>query len=175
MIAETLNKLGDTQRNIFLYDTFEEFLTEPTNEDIDYKGNSGKSERNKAKIDKRKQNLWSYNSLNNVERNMASCEYRSDKIHYIKGKIEETIPERISSKICLLRLDTDFYDSTYHELVYLYPNLSQNGILIIDDYGHWQGAQKAVKDYFLEKNINLLLNKIDYTGRLAIKIEQKPN
>ncbi len=88
----------------------------------------------------------------------------------IKGKVEETIPHDIPEKISILRLDTDWYESTYHELVHLYPRLVKGGVLIIDDYGHWQGARKAVDQYFQENNIPVLLNWIDYTGRVAVKI-----
>ena len=56
-----------------------------------------------------------------------------------------------------------------HELQPLYPLLREKGVLIIDDYGHWEGARKAVDGYFSEHKINLLLNRIDYTGRIAIK------
>ena len=76
----------------------------------------------------------------------------------------------IPSKIALLRLDTDWFESTYHELVHLYPILVKNGVLIIDDYGHWKGAKDATDQYFKENNIKMLLNRIDYTVRAGIKI-----
>ena len=72
-------------------------------------------------------------------------------------------------EIALLRLDTDWYESTRHELVHLFPRLSRNGVLIIDDYGHWKGARKAVDDYIREKSLHLFLHRIDYTGRLTLK------
>ena len=55
-----------------------------------------------------------------------------------------------------------------HELTYLFPLLSNKGILIIDDYGHWAGVREAVDKYFKENDITILLNRIDYTGRLGI-------
>jgi hypothetical protein len=88
-------------------------------------------------------------------------------VQFVKGKVEDTIPQTISEKIALLRLDTDWYESTAHELKYLYPKLSTKGVLIIDDYGHWEGCRKAVDEYFATNT--LLLNRIDYTGRIAIK------
>ena len=69
-----------------------------------------------------------------------------------------------------MRLDTDWYESTKHELTHLFPLLSSGGVIIIDDYGHWQGAKKAVDEYFEENNIKILLNRIDYTGRVGIKL-----
>ncbi|MFX1257024.1 MAG: TylF/MycF/NovP-related O-methyltransferase [Promethearchaeota archaeon] len=101
---------------------------------------------------------------------MALTGYPKESVVYIKGKVENTIPNMIPEKISLLRLDTDWYNSTYHELKHLYPILSQKGIIIIDDYGHWKGARKATDNYFKENNVQILLNRIDYKGRLGIKL-----
>jgi O-methyltransferase len=67
----------------------------------------------------------------------------------VKGRVEETLPERAPERISLLRLDTDWYESTRHELEHLYPRLSPGGILILDDYGCWQGAREATDEYFM--------------------------
>jgi O-methyltransferase len=79
------------------------------------------------------------------------------------------VPRSAPEVIALLRLDTDWYASTKHELLHLYPRLTQSGVLIIDDYGHWQGARKAVDEYVEENRLPLLLNRIDETGRIAVK------
>jgi len=98
-----------------------------------------------------------------------STKYPKDNLIFVKGKVENTIPAIIPDKISILRLDTDWYESTYHELVYLFPKLVKDGVLIIDDYGHWKGAREAINRYFQEKKIKILLNRIDYTSRIAIK------
>ena len=72
--------------------------------------------------------------------------------------------------ISLLRLDTDWYESTKHELIHLFPRLSKNGVIIIDDYGHWKGCQKAVDEYFSENKINILLNRVNYSVRMGLKL-----
>jgi O-methyltransferase len=88
----------------------------------------------------------------------------------VKGMVEDTIPAQSpASALALLRLDTDWYESTLHELEHLYPILNREGVLIIDDYGHWQGCKKAVDEYFTEKKI--WFNRIDYTGIAAIKLD----
>ena len=45
------------------------------------------------------------------------------------------------------------------------------GVLIIDDYGHWQGARKAVDQYIAENHLRLYLARVDYTGRVAVKVD----
>ena len=113
--------------------------------------------------------LWAYAGLEEVRRNVLSTGYPEDRIAFIQGKVEDTIPGTIPEKIALLRLDTDWYESTRHELTHLYPLLSSSGILIIDDYGHWQGARRAVDEYLGAMPAPTYLHRIDYTGRLALK------
>ena len=84
--------------------------------------------------------------------------------------MEATIPGTIPEELALLRLDTDWYESTRHELIHLFPRLSQGGVLIVDDYGHWRGARRAVDEYLEEKNHHLLLSRIDYSARIALKL-----
>ena len=88
---------------------------------------------------------------------------------FVQGKVEETLPDRAPEQIAILRLDTDWYESTYHELQHLYHLVSDRGVIILDDYGFWQGARTAVDQYFHEQDIQLLLHRIDDSGRMAIK------
>ena len=152
---------NDADRMLYMYDTFEG-MTEPGQDDVSMQGESAASTwQNVHRC------LADYAD---VEQNILSTGYSSKKIKMIQGKVEDTIPSNLPNQIALLRLDTDWYDSTYHELVHLYPLLVKGGVIIIDDYGHWQGARKAVDQYFSENNIPILLNWIDYTGRIAIKM-----
>ena len=91
-----------------------------------------------------------------------------DKINFIKGPVEKTLimKQNLPSKISVLRLDTDWYKSTKIELEILYPRLVKGGILIIDDYGYFEGARKAVDEYFIEKK---WLHIVDQTCRYIIK------
>ncbi len=165
MIALTLLSLNARDRKILLYDTFEG-MSEPTENDVDFKGGDADSLL-KQNIQNKENSVWCLADLQDVQQNMSLTKYPLENIQFIKGKVEDTIPKNISEKISLLRLDTDWYESTAHELKYLYPILVPKGVLIIDDYGHWEGCKKAVDEYFSENT--LLLNRIDYTGRIAIK------
>jgi len=167
MIAKVLQSLGVTNRNIWMYDTYEG-MTEPTKEDKDFKGEDAVQLLSSAeKSDSN--SVWCYSALEEVQSNMQKTSYPTESIKYIKGKVEETIPDAIPGSIALLRLDTDWYASTYHEMIHLYPLLQVKGVLIIDDFGHWEGAKKAILQYFGENNLFPLINRIDETGRLVLK------
>jgi hypothetical protein len=101
-----------------------------------------------------------------IEQAAANAAMRSN---LVKGRVEDTLPESAPQRIALLRLDTDWYESTYHELVHLYSHLSPGGVLLIDDYGHWAGSRKATNQYFKEQAIHPLLHRIDYGARLLVK------
>ncbi len=163
LIALMLKDAGIEDRKIWLYDTFSG-MAEPG-------GNDGKNESHewqKKKISE-KVNEWCLADIKEVEDNMRSTLYPRDNILLIKGKVEDTIPSNSPGRIALLRLDTDWYESTKHELTYLFPLLEKKGILIIDDYGTWEGARKAVEEYFHTYQEPVYLNRIDFAGRLLVK------
>jgi hypothetical protein len=89
--------------------------------------------------------------------------------HLVKGKVEDTIPHGAPEQIALLRLDTDWYESTYHELCHLFPRVSKSGVLILDDYGRWEGSRRAVDRYLDETGESILLNRIDHSGRVGVR------
>jgi hypothetical protein len=104
-----------------------------------------------------------------VKETLRATGYPAERLHFVVGPVEETIPREVPPGIALLRLDTDWYESTKHELEHLYPLLADGGALIIDDYGHWEGCKRAVDEYFAASPPPVLLSRIDYTGRVAIK------
>lgn len=166
-IALALAQEGDTSREIYLYDTFEG-MTPPTTFDQTADGISAQTH---LELDVDKTGFyWCIAGIDDVRQNMASTGYPEDHIHFIKGPVETTIPEHSpNGAIALLRLDTDWYESTKHELDHLFPLLSEGGVLIIDDYGHWAGARKAVDDYLDGLTRKFYMHRVDYTGRLLIK------
>lgn len=166
--ARTLIECGDQSRALYLFDTFEG-MSAPTGRDTAVDGQSADALlKREDRSDPR--SAWCRAGLEEVKSALASTRYAGE-IHYIAGKVEQTIPDEAPAQIALLRLDTDWYESTRHELEHLYPRLATGGVLIIDDYGHWQGAREAVDEYLAARKIRLLLNRIDYTGRIAVKTE----
>jgi len=166
LVAKTFLDNKVTNRKMFLYDTYEG-MSLPTDKDVSINGIEAIRDWGKVK---KEDKLFCYSSLEEVELNLNSIGFPSSLINFVKGKVEDTIPSTIPDQISILRLDTDWFESTYHEMQHLYPRLVKGGVLIIDDYGHWQGAKEAIDKYFKENGISPLLNRIDYTGRIMIKV-----
>jgi O-methyltransferase len=164
-VARTLMENKAT-RKLHLFDTFEG-MTKPVDMDVDVDGKPAAARYEKVA----KGEPWAFAPLDEVKRNLQLTGYDQNQVVFVKGKVEETIPANAPDCIALLRLDTDWYESTHHELVHLYPRLSVGGVLIIDDYGHWSGSRKAVDEYLDSNNLKILLNRIDYTGRICVKLE----
>ncbi len=158
-------------KKIFAYDTYTG-MSEPTVFDKNILNVDAKKE---WEINKKTDNINlsfnCYSSLDEVKNNIKKNSYNEnslENLNFIKGKVEETLQskENLPEKISILRLDTDWYESTKVELEVLYPRLVKNGILIIDDYGHWKGARKAVDEYFKDKKI--VKHYIDFSCRMII-------
>lgn len=168
----TLQELGVSDRDIHLFDTFEG-MTEPTEHDV----HEGEPPALETWQEAQAQNERPWDGMfgkhvfdeHSVRETVLSTGYPEERIHLVKGPVEETIPAHAPEVIGLLRLDTDWYESTRHELRHLYPRLADGGVLLIDDYGHWEGARRAVDEYFDGHAPPVLLNRIDYSGRVAIK------
>ncbi len=166
-VAKTLKSMQAADRLLYLYDTYQG-MSVPTDEDLSFKGDNASEEFQKRKTDSDASD-WCLASIEEVTHNVISTGYDSSLVRFIQGKVEDTIPKEIPDKIALLRLDTDWYESTKHELEHLYPRLVPGGVLIIDDYGYWDGSRKAVDEYFAQNHISLLLNRVDDSVRIAIK------
>jgi hypothetical protein len=167
-----LQELGVDDRDIYLYDTFEG-MTEPTEHDTSQVDRPALEDWTEAqsKDERPWSELFGSDVFNEeaVRELLSGSGYPQERIHITRGPVEETIPGVAPDQIALLRLDTDWYESTRHELHHLWPRLSDSGVLIIDDYGHWEGARRAVDEFFGTSAEPVLLNRIDYTGRIAIK------
>ncbi len=166
--ALTLLRLGVRDRDLYLFDTFRG-MPPPTEEDkfSAYDGYSPVKRWRRGQ--KEDLNTWHYVPVERVRATLESTGYDPARIHLVEGKVEDTIPGAAPDDIALLRLDTDWYESTRHEMQHLFPRLRVGGVLILDDYGHYEGARRAVDEYLAASNERLLLGRVDYTGRMAVR------
>jgi len=166
-VAHTLLGLGRDDIDLYMFDTFEG-MPMPTARDVNIWGDNAIAKFMQTRVSSDGSD-WCRASLEDVTHNMASTGYPANRMHFVPGKVETTLPESAPAELALLRLDTDWYESTLHEMEHLFPRLSTGGVIIIDDYGHWAGARQAIDEYLAAKKVTLLLNRIDDTGRMAIK------
>ncbi len=162
--AKTLLSLGETDRDLHLFDTYEG-MTSPTEEDL---RRDGRPARELLDAQGKDRPIWAVASLEDVRAGFEQVPYPKERIHYVRGKVEDTVPEQAPEQISILRLDTDWYASTKHELTHLYGRLVSGGVLLIDDYGYWQGSRQAVDEFLEETGEQLLLLRMD-EGRIAVK------
>ena len=171
-VACTLETLGVRDRDLYLFDTFRGFYTykgipRPTEVDVSYAG-------------ERALDTWARDQgpdgpvetgCKEVVRGvLASSGYPMERVHFVEGNVVDTIPASAPDQIALLRLDTDWYESTLHEMEHLFPRLARGGVLIIDDYGYWLGSQKATQEYLARSKTPLFLHRIDFSSRIAVKL-----
>jgi O-methyltransferase len=166
-VARTLLERGVSDRELYLFDTYEG-MTAPTDEDRDFRGRSAAEVFDATRTGEDSAD-WCRAGVADVRANLARTEYPQERLHFVQGKVEETIPEHAPDTIALLRLDTDWYRSTKHEMEHLWPRLASGGICIVDDYGHWAGSRQAVDEYFAAHDIRVMLHRVDNTARLVVK------
>jgi O-methyltransferase len=165
MAALTLLQ-GCGRRHIWLYDTFEG-MPPPGAHDRNLRGENAEGLLAATPREVGAPGVWAWATLDDVRANLEGTGYPPEMIRYVAGRVEDTIPLHAPEHLALLRLDTDWYKSTRHELEHLWDRLVPGGVLLIDDYGHWEGARRAVDEFFAQRPV--LLARTDYTGRLVLK------
>lgn len=169
LLAADIFHRANQSRRVDLFDTFLG-MSEPTEDDVSLSSSEPAIRKFEAHQSDGK-NTWCYASLEDVRRNFQNAELLSDAVSFVKGDVCMTLKDEanLPDKIAVLRLDTDWYESTKTELEVLYPRLSPGGVLIIDDYGHWAGAKKATDEYFKQHDNRPFLQLVDSTRRMGVK------
>ena len=163
MMAYALQIMGNIDRDIYLFDTFEG-VTPPTDDDVDLHGQPA-TELLQAG-DRSSNFFWAYSPIEKVRANLQKTGYPMERFIFVRGDVMVTVPQQAPRILALLR---DWYASTRHEPEQLSPRLCDRGVLIIDDYGHFQGSRKAVDEILDALTVRYFMNRIDYTGRRLIK------
>lgn len=114
--------------------------------------------------------LWLYDlDMRESVANLNSTGIDDRRVFPIKGDILNTLPRHAPEKVSILRLDTNTYETTLHEMIHLYPRLQSNGILLMDDYSIPE-FRKAIHDYFSNSKISRpFISRSDYTGAIIVK------
>ena len=155
MILRTLQDMGDQNRRVFLYDSFEMFSGVITEHDVNYRG--------------RPVSGLTTNFMDVTRQNVDETGYPQDQLVFVPGNVEETTTKTSHDRIALLRLDTDTYYSTKVELENLYPYLVPGGVIIVDDYGYNAGCRKATDEYFASRGNKPLFHRTTNNSRTGLK------
>ena len=150
LMRAALEAYGDRQRAVWVADSFSG-LPKP---DDQYPADS-------------KDELWSFEelavSVDEVRRNFERYGLLDDRVQFLVGWFEDTLPAAPIDRLAVLRLDGDMYSSIYQVLTTLYPRLSVGGYLIVDDY-HLDSCKAAISDYREHCGIDDELIDIDGSG-----------
>jgi O-methyltransferase len=163
-VARTLLACDAADRDLHLFDTFAG-MPPPTEHD---RRRDGRLAAELLETRPKEAQVWAVATLDDVQAGMAETGYPPERIHFHEGMVEQTVPAEAPDEIAILRLDTDWYESTRHELEHLYGRLASGGVLLLDDYGHWEGARRAVDEFLAETRARLLLVPMS-SGRIAVK------
>lgn len=146
-----LQRMDACDRDIYMYDTFAG-LTEPSSHD--FTRQDGCYAMTAAQVHdewRSKQaggvNGWCYCPLERVQQRLAATGYPSDKLHYVVGDVADTLRRDVPEQIAILRMDTDWYESSKVEMEVLFPRVVEGGVVIMDDYFHWDGQRRATDEY----------------------------
>jgi O-methyltransferase len=173
LMVLAMMRFGTVNREIFMFDTFMG-MPPPTEKDVDLDGRTAASLMQGEYGATTAELVQAAVPYTAVRKAIESTGVDMRLVRMVKGDVKITLARTQTLAISLLRLDTDFFDSTLAELEQLYPRVSQGGVLIIDDYGHWQGSREAVETYFRKNNHSYsrpMLWAVDYTGRAGVKSE----
>jgi len=163
-VAYTLQDLEAADRDLYLFDIFEDAMPRATEVDVTRDGT-----RLKDEADAQAAPYWNFATEAEVKSNMTSTGYPDSLVNFVRGPVEQTLSERAPEQCALIRLDTDLYESTKHELESLYPRLAHGGVIIVDDYGSHQGVKKAVDEFNTSLPKPLFFVRVDEAGRVAVK------
>lgn len=169
--AAMMFKEYKSKKKVYLFDTFEG-MTIPSEHDFKISDNSLPIKKYNDSI-RDGFNQWCYVPLEEVKNNFKKAGVLEKNILFVKGDVTKTLlnKKQLPTSVSVLRLDTDWYESTNSELNYLYPLLSNYGLILIDDYGHWGGQKKAVDKFFTYSEYRRpFFTYSDKAGRLGMKI-----
>ncbi len=167
LMAQVLADSQSFSRQIWLYDTFEGMVP-PTGDDIRSNGKTAQQMLTEQMSNLEDSLIWAIAPEEEVRENLLESGYPEEKLVFVRGDVVETLKQQTPDRIAILRLDTDWYQSTKVELEILMPKMSPGSVVIIDDYGDWEGARKAVDQFLDELEPRPLVHRIDHTGRMWI-------
>ena len=143
-----LTALGDPTRRVWVADSFQGL---PRPDPVNYPADAGDRH-------------WTAPglaiSLETVQANFAKYGLLDERVVFLAGWFDQTLPTARIETICLLRCDCDMYASTTHVFQNLYARVAVGGYVIVDDYGDVEGCRAAVDDFRRDNRISEPVERI---------------
>ena len=143
---------GDVERRVWVADSFQGL---PKPDAHTYPADAGDPHHTYAALAVSEQQ---------VRANFARYDMLDEQVRFLPGWFRDTLPAAPISRLSVLRIDGDMYESTMVALSALYPRLSIGGYVIIDDYGAVRGCHDAVEDFRSRHGVEEVLQRIDWGG-----------
>jgi O-methyltransferase len=152
LMRATLEAYGDRGRRVWLADSFEGLPPpDPTNFPAD------------AGLDLHRKRFLAV-PLDEVKRNFARYGLLDDRVRFLPGWFRDTLRSAPVTRLSILRMDGDLYESTWQALESLYPRLSLGGFAVVDDYGSVEACRRAVDEYRSRHGVVEPIEAIDDDG-----------
>ena len=173
LLAHNLIQNNDLHRELYLFDTYQG-MTPPSDADVRIKDSRLAAELGWQIQDWQKEigfmsGVPAFATLEDVKSGFENIDIASKRLNFVVGDVLATIPKHAPEKICILRIDTDWFESTKHILEHCYPRLTTGGVLILDDYDYWGGAKRAIDEYFESIETKPFLFHQGGGGRIYLK------
>lgn len=170
VMVKAMQMLGRGDRDIYAFDTFDG-MPQPADIDVEFGVDPAAVMWEKYRDgDSLTGSHWMRGTIYEVMDRVFPLGYPKERLHFVKGMVEDTLPTLAPEQVAVARFDTDFYSSTKAEFEYLYPRVSPGGVIIIDDYGAFQGSKLATDEYLKDNGIDVTLQIVDKN----IRAFQKP-
>jgi len=142
-----------TKRHVWLYDSFEG-LPEPNNVD----GTDARDWVGKC-----------LGSEDRVREALTLARFPEEDYTIRKGWFQDTFHQALPGVISLLHIDADWYESVMFSLDTFYDRVSDGGIVVLNDFGHWEGCREAFYDFAQKRNLRPVLERVGHTEAYWIK------
>lgn len=104
-----------------------------------------------------------------VKEAMEIAHFPKERYLIQKGWFADTFQEPLPEMISFLHIDSDWYDSVMLCLDTFYDLVSTGGIILLDDFGHWEGCREAFYDFAQKRGIKPLLERFGHTQAFWVK------
>lgn len=145
--------IGDNERTLWLYDTFEGIPPATPEDGEKAQGYTGAFK----------------GSMDDTIAALSAVEYSLERAKICKGLFTDTFQENLPARTALVHIDADWYDSVLLCLRTFYPRTPDGGVIVLDDFAWWEGARKAFYTFCWEFNVQPLLERTSGTSAYWIK------